>query len=286
MKTEYIIVSFMEDGSGLHIEVCGIIALRRWLLKLGADEFRKIITRIEDASWHRSEIINVDTFENSKAIVGKWSPSTGVMPTPRVTGKHNEIYGLQAKGWNFLSQYRAISEVMPDEIDNYVPDAEQLKINLALETMSPHQYYPDQSNYAKMTNKRSTEFEWNDEEYEVFRFLASQFDVRKAKTLIKAAPRNVFEINVADLATFLSPQPSEGDDKVFCINAIAIDEDRVMDVDCDYPVIYAIMITDDGKWSGIPIDGWHRLHKAYRTGRETVPCVFLEPEETEWVKIQ
>ncbi len=67
-----------------------------------------------------------------------------------------------------------------------------------------------------------------------------------------------------------------------------IDETRAMseEIDTNIPVILALIQGDEGEESKpILIDGLHRLYKAFREGKETIPCYALTPDEERLCRI-
>ncbi len=97
---------------------------------------------------------------------------------------------------------------------------------------------------------------------EWFEILGTRFDVTKAKAFIAGRVPNG-TINVANFQGFAS--------------MIWIDEKRAMSdaVDLTWPMIVANLAPDM-----LPIDGWHRFHKASKLGIEKLDCHVLTEEET------
>jgi hypothetical protein len=101
--------------------------------------------------------------------------------------------------------------------------------------------------------------DWDTEREETFNFLGITFDVREARRILKARPREsrLLEVHkyqaLLDMISGFSPASK---------------------IDLDVPVICLAV----GKGS-FPIDGWNRILEATRQGRNTLPCVRLNEAE-------
>jgi hypothetical protein len=105
---------------------------------------------------------------------------------------------------------------------------------------------------------------------ELFEFMFASFDVREAKRLITAKPRETEMVRTDVLRAFLGPR------------GITVDRKRVKAdplIDVSVPLIVATLDT-----SCLPIDGWHRVAKAIAEGIEEIPALYLTREETEQVR--
>src|SRR5438874_1461302 len=108
----------------------------------------------------------------------------------------------------------------------------------------------------------SNETEWQPRLGEQFIRGSVRYDLAQAKTIIKATPRPV---QMLPLAQF----------KSMYYEAVKIDWDKAEKTD---PAIPSIAATEDGK--PILIDGWHRYAKALRLKLTEIPVVVLTEDET------
>ena len=119
---------------------------------------------------------------------------------------------------------------------------------------------------------------WDVNQAEVFQFMGTTFDVREAKRILKAFPRETEKVPVSVLKQFL---PKRGKLSL----AVGIDW-KLIDaaketpgiIDLKIPLIIATL-----KTSSLPIDGWHRAMLAVETKIRILPCVHLTSEETEQI---
>ncbi len=113
--------------------------------------------------------------------------------------------------------------------------------------------------------------------YEIFRFFVARWDIVRARYLIQRSGRAPDVLQVASAAKaygLTTPQTRE--------SPVSIDEQRAMSehIDTDVPVILALLQGDEGTQpKPILIDGLHRLYKAYREEKITIPCFVLSSEE-------
>ena len=91
-------------------------------------------------------------------------------------------------------------------------------------------------------------------------FQLGVFDVTEAKHILKAAPRESIELEVAGYAAMLKMMAGVG--SASCT------------IDWDVPLI--LVKVNAGC---LPIDGWGRIAKAIQQGRPTLPAVILTAEE-------
>ena len=114
--------------------------------------------------------------------------------------------------------------------------------------------------------KTSDSINWHTKDPEVFEFLATSFDVREAKKILVAKPREIHTARTTDV---------EG-----MIGMIRIErgevEVRPEKFDTSIPLIVASFYES----SKLVIDGWHRIAKANRLLIEVLPIVILTEEET------
>jgi len=113
--------------------------------------------------------------------------------------------------------------------------------------------------------------------HETFRFLMVQWDIVKARFLIQQSNKRLDTLRVRDAARAYGLDTSQSID-----SWAHVDETRAMsdEIDTIIPVILALIQGDEGtRPKPILIDGLHRLYKAYREGKETIPCYALTSEE-------
>lgn len=126
---------------------------------------------------------------------------------------------------------------------------------------------------------RSDEFKWDTKRVERFYFLASIWDVSRAKRLIVRKPRKVEPINCTLLKSWVS-RPSEG--QISC--GVTIDW-KVIDteeLDLNFPLILVTLDDDET----FVIDGWHRIAKGFVIGQVMLPGVILDKQETKKVRVR
>ena len=112
------------------------------------------------------------------------------------------------------------------------------------------------------------------DERDYFRFLAAIWDVTLAKNIVKGDGRPVTgHVKLSDLDSYGG--------------LIGVDEEHAKTVDLDEPIIIAhIWSADETEDLGfMPIDGWHRIHRARLEGRETLNCYVLTDRESKQVRI-
>ena len=119
---------------------------------------------------------------------------------------------------------------------------------------------------------KSQEYDWKHEEEEVFTFLCREWDVRKAKELIKTKPHKVQRVDVSSLRGLVT-RPVWKTDKEgrrytkhtvgVGINWDMIDKEGEK-VDLSVPLILVTLRKKKGGRGAVhfPIDGWHRIAKA------------------------
>lgn len=105
---------------------------------------------------------------------------------------------------------------------------------------------------------------------ETFRVLDRVYDVSKAKTLIgNIKPKNFLDVKEA--------KP--------LFSSVKIDKERAVNpyVDLRVPVILVTISGPDGDLC-LPIDGWHRIYKAHKTGVKRLPAHVLDVDQSEEVR--
>lgn len=117
----------------------------------------------------------------------------------------------------------------------------------------------------------SDQYDWDLERPEKSQEVLERFDVRLAKQIITKTPRPVESV---DLQKY-------GDVFREYLEGVGIKPDVDWStIDVDLPVIF--IRTAEGK---TPIDGRHRLAKALREGRDSIPAVLLTADESNAVQI-
>lgn len=123
------------------------------------------------------------------------------------------------------------------------------------------------------------------ERFELYRFFTVTWDIVKARFLASQPGRRLDTLNVAQTAR------AYGFDKPYSIETsfTYVDPIRAMSsaIDPDTPVILALIAREKAGEPPIPmlIDGLHRLYKAYREERITIPCYALTPDEEQLCRI-
>ncbi len=129
---------------------------------------------------------------------------------------------------------------------------------------------------------------------ETYQFLFIRWDIVKALYLIQKDGRETHLLHVAQTAKVFgfdkeAAQVGEQEGKpVFDSGLFYVNLETVMSeqVDLDRPVILAqAQLGNKPTPQTMLIDGLHRLYKAARLGRETLPCYVLSPEEEQQCRI-
>ena len=118
---------------------------------------------------------------------------------------------------------------------------------------------------------------------ETYRFFMVRWDIVKARFLIRERSTSPDMLQVGITAhTYGLDKPQTRDSWAY------VDEARAMsqEIDTTIPVILALIQGDEGeKPKPILIDGLNRLYKAFREGKETIPCYVLTPDEERLCRI-
>ena len=101
--------------------------------------------------------------------------------------------------------------------------------------------------------------DWISDRDETFDFLGITFDIRKAKEILQARPRESRPLEVRKYEGLLE-----------MISGFS----ATSEVNLEVPIICLAV----GKGS-FPIDGWNRILEAKRSGVPAIPCVRLTAEE-------
>ncbi|HVI41931.1 MAG TPA: hypothetical protein VM577_14870 [Anaerovoracaceae bacterium] len=112
-----------------------------------------------------------------------------------------------------------------------------------------------------MTPASSADVQWDLDRIETFKILGTEFDVQAAKKLLSVTSRPVSYINTNSL--------------LFISRWVSTFWRIKVKADLSVPIIMASI---GGGY--LPIDGWHRIHRAIDKKVESIPCVFLTPDET------
>ena len=113
---------------------------------------------------------------------------------------------------------------------------------------------------------KSDDYDWaagGRQGLERFRLVLFDFDVRKAKQLIAASPREVLVLQVKEVASllpFITTAESPGD------------------IDLGVPII-CVPLPELLGGGCLPVDGWHRIAFANRTKVNELPAVLLTSDE-------
>jgi hypothetical protein len=131
---------------------------------------------------------------------------------------------------------------------------------------------------------------WNTEEEESFRFLQAAWDVRAAKRLL-AAKKNVKveKTSVEDCKQLLQISTPNGKGGFTMTLGVRVDWERVEidltsaepKIDLSVPLIF--VQTPQG--NVLPIDGYHRIAKAYKLGLKELPAVMLSKKDSKAVQL-
>jgi len=116
-------------------------------------------------------------------------------------------------------------------------------------------------------------------QHEYYRFLWLYWDVVKGLYLVQRYPRPLDRLQVADAARAYGFEQAleDGSMGLFSIDVQAAMSEQV---DLGRPVLLArVRLKERGKLHLLLIDGMHRLYKATRQSRETLPCFVLTPAE-------
>ena len=121
-------------------------------------------------------------------------------------------------------------------------------------------------------------------QFEMHRFFVARWDIVKARFIIQRTGKSIDRLPV------LSAAKAYGFDKPYTSEGWArIDPQRAMseEVDTNVPVILALIAREQEGQPPIPllIDGLHRLYKAYREQKTSIPCYALTPYEEQLCRI-
>lgn len=122
------------------------------------------------------------------------------------------------------------------------------------------------------------------ERYEIHRFFVVRWDIVTARYLTSRPGRRLDTLNVRSAARAYEF------DKPYTMDRWAyVDPTRAMsaEIDPDIPVILALIAREQEGEPPIPllIDGLHRLYKAYREERISIPCYALTPQEEQLCRL-
>lgn len=117
----------------------------------------------------------------------------------------------------------------------------------------------------------SSDFEWHqvrdrdgDLVEEIWEAGEYEFNIRRAKRIIKKTPRPIVQVKTAQFLGVLE------------LMVILVPEEERVEYDPSFPVIIGTM----RRGGLVLIDGWHRLDLAIRVGLQEIPAVVLTKEET------
>ena len=134
--------------------------------------------------------------------------------------------------------------------------------------------------------RRSDACPWDTKQPETYRygFGVFAFDVRKAKELICASPREIRMVDTSrERVERLIGRPPEPDS--FDIGTVYVDWEKAKTADISTPLIVAMARVDpeSQKRSPVVIDGHHRLARAWLDKIPELPYVLLTDEESDEV---
>lgn len=126
-------------------------------------------------------------------------------------------------------------------------------------------------------------------EIEGFTYLFKSWDVAKAWSLVAAqTPDGTIVVDEWARAMFRAPSAEAMLDKsriyalsVYVNTTWCLDND----IDLTRPILIASTPLSDGESLVIPIDGYHRLWRAWHDGVETLPAIVLTAEQEQEVRI-
>lgn len=117
---------------------------------------------------------------------------------------------------------------------------------------------------------------------ETFRLLGRDWNVDEAKQILIEHPRLTRYIDKDELASFITG--------FIAVRLDCIENDIQREHDGEEPVydlsVPIIMVTTifNGIEMLLPIDGWHRIYKAYKLNVEKIPYVLLDKKESDRVE--
>ena len=125
----------------------------------------------------------------------------------------------------------------------------------------------------------SKNFEWHYDASEIFEFVFSQYDVRKAKEIIHNKPRVIGNMALEGMKTIIPRRPVKQEDGSFSMHpGISVNWERIDTEEVDLSVPVIVITQKNGGM--LPIDGWHRMAKALDKGMTHLPAVLLNRKES------
>jgi len=127
------------------------------------------------------------------------------------------------------------------------------------------------------------------ERYEVHRFFVVKWDIVAARYFIQQTNKRLDSMPVAGAARAYNFDKPYVNTIETSSSFALIDPTRAMseEIDTNVPVILALIAREKEGKRPIPllIDGLHRLYKAYREEKETIPCYALTPNEEQLCRL-
>jgi hypothetical protein len=116
------------------------------------------------------------------------------------------------------------------------------------------------------------------ERFETFHFFMLRWDVVRARYVIQQTHKQIGTLRVKGAACVYGLDKPQTDE-----SGVRVDEARAMSdaIDTTIPVILAL--TESG--SPLLIDGLHRLYRAFREGKDIIPCYALTSQEEKECRI-
>jgi hypothetical protein len=113
---------------------------------------------------------------------------------------------------------------------------------------------------------------------EYFTFLATCWDVTAAQEIAKDG-RRPYKAAIGDLIGWLGLPESDNDGNA--IGLVRVDKEYAMTTDLSEPFI----VVQHPQAGNIPIDGWHRIYHAWKTGQDVLPFYLLNEAEEARVRV-
>lgn len=113
---------------------------------------------------------------------------------------------------------------------------------------------------------------------EYFTFLATCWDVTAAKEMVKDG-RRPYKARVGDLTGWLGLPEADENENV--VGLIGVDREYAMTTDPSEPFI----VVQHPQAGNIPIDGWHRIYRAWKDAQETMLFYLLNEAEEAQIRV-
>ena len=142
------------------------------------------------------------------------------------------------------------------------------------------------------TKTAAAKIAWDIEQEEVFDFLFSRWDVRRAKRLLAVkSSTKVGRVLVENLKSLLQTTTKNEDGSMTITMGVSVDWNRVK-ADCAAPVeeqkidlTVPLIFVQTKEGNVLPIDGWHRTAKAILLGVTELPAIMLSKKDSTAVRL-